>query len=70
VERAHPHFSDFAVIGWDIAILQDGPCIIEANGAPDLDIIQRTLRAPLGDARLGKLIAWHVQRDLRSALLG
>ncbi len=69
VERAHPHFSDFAVIGWDIAILQDGPCIIEANGAPDLDIIQRTLRAPLGDARLGKLIAWHVQRDLRSALL-
>ncbi len=70
VERAHPHFSDFAVIGWDVAILPDGPCIIEANGAPDLDIIQRTMRAPLGNARLGKLMAWHVKRDLRSALLG
>jgi len=70
VERAHPHFSDFAVIGWDVAILEDGPCIIEANGAPDLDIIQRTMRAPLGNARLGKLMAWHVKRDLRQALLG
>jgi glutathione synthase/RimK-type ligase-like ATP-grasp enzyme len=70
VERAHPYFSDFAVIGWDVAILEDGPCIIEANGAPDLDIIQRTMRAPLGNARLGKLMAWHVKRDLRSALLG
>ena len=70
VERAHPHFSDFAVIGWDVGILADGPCIIEANGAPDLDIIQRTARRPLGNARLGRLIAWHVRRDLRHALLG
>ena len=70
VERAHPHFSDFAVIGWDVAILEDGPCIIEANGAPDLDIIQRTARAPLGNARLGRIMAWHVKRDLRQALLG
>ncbi|MDY0871913.1 sugar-transfer associated ATP-grasp domain-containing protein [Dongia rigui] len=70
VERAHPSFSDFAVIGWDVAILEDGPCIIEANGAPDLDIIQRTARAPLGNARLGRLMAWHVKRDLRGALLG
>lgn len=67
---AHKHFDDFAVIGWDIAILPDGPCIIEANGAPDLDIIQRTQRRPLGPARLGRLIAWHVKRDLRRALLG
>ncbi len=69
VERAHRHFSDFAVIGWDVGILADGPCIIEANGAPDLDIIQRTARKPLGSARLGHLMAWHVKRDLRRALL-
>lgn len=68
--QAHAHFDDFAVIGWDIAILPDGPCIIEANGAPDLDIIQRTQRRPLGMARLGRLMAWHVKRDLRRALLG
>lgn len=67
---AHRHFDDFTVIGWDIAILADGPSIIEANGAPDLDIIQRTARRPLGNARLGRLMAWHLKRRLRPALLG
>jgi hypothetical protein len=69
VLEAHRHFDDFTVIGWDIAILADGPCIIEANGAPDLDIIQRTARRPLGNERLGRLMAWHLKRRLRPALL-
>jgi hypothetical protein len=68
-ESAHSHFDEFTVIGWDIAILADGPCIIEANGAPDLDIIQRTARRPLGNERLGRLMAWHLKRRLRAELL-
>lgn len=67
---AHRHFEAFAVIGWDIAILAEGPCIVEANGAPDLDIIQRTARRPLGNARLGRLMAWHLRQRVRPVLLG
>ena len=39
--RAHRHFGDRALVGWDIAITGDGPVIVEGNGSPDLDIAQR-----------------------------
>jgi hypothetical protein len=57
----HTKLADRIVIGWDIAPLPDGPCIIEANAAPDLDIIQRTMRAPLGNTELGRLMAYHLE---------
>ena len=47
-------------IGWDVAMLKDGPCIIEGNGKPDLDIHQRCERRPLGRQRIAALLAWHV----------
>ena len=47
VQRAHASaFSDQVVIGWDVALLDSGPCIMEANKAPDLDIIQRAGGGP------------------------
>lgn len=55
--RAHAAFADRIIIGWDIAILADGPSLIEGNSSPDLDIIQRTHRGPVGDTRLGELLA-------------
>lgn len=39
--RAHRCFTDRVVVGWDIAITDDGPILIEGNGGPDLDIMQR-----------------------------
>lgn len=68
-EMAHRHFDSYAVIGWDIALLESGPVIIEANGAPDLDIIQRTAQRPLGSERLGRLMAWQLRRHLRAVLV-
>lgn len=66
VQRAHAAFSDRVLIGWDVAILQDGPVIIEGNSGADVDIVQRTHGEPLGPSRFGELIALHLRRALEA----
>jgi hypothetical protein len=71
---AHRHFNDRVVVGWDIAILDDGPIIVEGNGNPDLDILQRFMRTGLREHRFGKLLAYHLRarreaRPERSGLI-
>ena len=58
---AHRQFSDRVVIGWDIAILDDGPVFIEGNGNPDLDILQRFMRVGLREHRFAALLAHHLR---------
>ena len=58
--QAHRAFSDRVLVGWDIAIAPQGPLIVEANGAPDLDIMQRVIRHGMMAARLGVLLAYHL----------
>jgi hypothetical protein len=62
--RAHAAFPDRVVVGWDIGILADGPAIIEGNIKPDLDIHQRVTRAPLGNGRLARLLAYNTAKAL------
>ncbi|MEJ2762324.1 MAG: sugar-transfer associated ATP-grasp domain-containing protein, partial [Gammaproteobacteria bacterium] len=47
--RAHEIFGDQVAIGWDIAVCEEGPVLVEGNKSPDLDIIQRIGREPLGN---------------------
>ena len=63
--RAHLAFDTRFVVGWDLALLAGGWHLVEGNAAPDLDIIQRTSGKPLGDARFGRLLAFHAKAALR-----
>ena len=62
VRRAHAAFDDWIVVGWDVAILRSGPWLIEGNCGPDIDLVQRPLRAPFGNGRFGELLAFHIQQ--------
>ncbi|MGN6154408.1 MAG: sugar-transfer associated ATP-grasp domain-containing protein [Sphingomicrobium sp.] len=57
--QAHRAFADRVLVGWDIAITDDGPVIVEGNSSPDLDILQR-FGAPVCNSRFGDLLAWHL----------
>jgi hypothetical protein len=57
--RAHRSFADRVLVGWDIAITDDGPVIVEGNSSPDLDILQR-FGTPICNSRFGDLLAWHL----------
>jgi Sugar-transfer associated ATP-grasp len=58
---AQRHFNDRVVIGWDIAVLDDGPIFVEGNGNPDLDILQRFMPVGLRQHRFAELLAHHLR---------
>lgn len=61
VQRAHATaFSDYALIGWDVAMAPGGPLLIEGNGKPGVLMPQRAARRGLGEGRYGALLAHHL----------
>ncbi|WP_421992456.1 sugar-transfer associated ATP-grasp domain-containing protein [Qipengyuania sp.] len=64
VQKAHLNaFPDYALIGWDVGITDNGPVIIEGNAKPCPVVAQRGPRKGLGDTRFGELIAWHLAQQ-------
>lgn len=59
--RGHAAFPDRITIGWDVAITDDGPVIVEGNVQSGCDMIQRTHDLPAGIGRLAECYAHHIQ---------
>jgi hypothetical protein len=68
VERAHALFPDRFMVGFDVAITERGPVIIEGNVQSGCDMIQRTHDLPVGRQRLGQLLAFHASTAIRLPL--
>jgi len=59
--RAHAEaFSEYRIIGWDVAMTEDGPLLLEGNGKPGVLMPQRAARRGLGVTRYGELIRYHL----------
>lgn len=67
VRRAHDGIPRILLAGWDVAFLEEGPCLIEGNSAPCVNLIQRPLGGPIGSGRFGELLAHHITRVRRGA---
>nr|WP_246344359.1 sugar-transfer associated ATP-grasp domain-containing protein [Sphingobium fontiphilum] len=58
--RAHGHFADHALIGWDIGLSADGPVLIEGNWNPGYNVLQLVSGRGIGGMRLGALYRHHL----------
>jgi hypothetical protein len=60
-ERALDAARRVPLIGWDVAITDDGPVLIEANAASTPDIAQATTGVPLSDTPFAAAIDAHMR---------
>ncbi len=53
---AHSACRDRALVGWDIAVGEDGAVLLEGNSYPDVDFLQRAHKLAVGDSPLAPLL--------------
>ncbi|HEX9448762.1 MAG TPA: sugar-transfer associated ATP-grasp domain-containing protein [Dongiaceae bacterium] len=59
---AHRRFVDRTIIGWDIALTDQGPILIEGNAYPDTHFMQRVHRQFIGKSPMAPLLRQHLSR--------
>jgi len=60
VRRAHAALPAIGVVGWDVAILDDGPVIIEGNSVPNPELSQAASGVPLGATPVVRCLTAHL----------
>lgn len=60
VQRAHSTVPGAVLLGWDVAITPECPLLVEANGGPGLEMMQRANRRGFSRERFGQLLAHHL----------
>lgn len=57
--RAHSQLGNVPCIGWDVAVVEDGPVLVEGNWNPGLRLVQHITRTPLlATEYAGAYAAW------------
>jgi hypothetical protein len=58
---AHDLFSEFAFVGWDVAVTEDGPVLVEGNVRWGVKSMQSAHNAPLGLTRFPEIFISHLE---------
>lgn len=60
--RTHAALDNFVFIGWDIALSNDGPTLLEGNHCPSSVLMERPSNTPFGQTRFPAICLAHVHK--------
>jgi|SRR5690606_773605 len=64
VSRAHRlAFNNRVLLGWDVAITDEGPLLVECNGWPDNELIQKPYGKPLSELPGLDILSQKLEKD-------